>query len=310
MAGAQPRNTWGISIDLMFNHRLAIVIATKDRPLELARLLKSIQEQDFEPIQIVIVDGGSRASENILDGFACLNIEYVRHVPPSLTVQRNVGIRMLKRDVSLAAFLDDDITLEKNSLKNMAMFWKSASDDIGGACFNNMSEPFKEPGFLERVFLVNARIPGKILPSGFQSIPCAVKETMRVDWLIGCAMVFRKKIFEEFMFDEAFSGYARYEDVDFSYSVGKKYKMFVVADAKIRHFVKLENVGYSSALGKMEVVNRVYFVKKNPDLSVPLCYWALFGIFLNNIIKGLLGFDSRYKLRARGNLAGFLEILK
>ncbi|MDD4910361.1 MAG: glycosyltransferase [Candidatus Omnitrophica bacterium] len=294
----------------MFNEKLAVIIPTKDRPEELRRCLESIEDQGFKPAQIIIVDGGSRAVSGVVDSFSGLNIDYVRKTPPSLTAQRNAGIKMVRDGVSLVAFLDDDVALETDSLKNMMKFWEAASLDTAGACFNNMSEPFRRPAFLEKVFLVNADIPGRILPSGFQSIPCAVDRTMRIDWLIGCAMVFRRKVFEEFMFDEKFSGYARYEDVDFSYSVGKKYKMFVVADAKIKHFVKLENVGYSSALGKMEVVNRVYFVKKNPDLSVPLCYWALFGIFLNNIIKGLLGFDSRYKLRARGNLAGFLESLK
>lgn len=119
-------------------------------------------------------------------------------------------------------------------------------------------------------------------------------------------MVFRKNIFGEFSFDERFSGYARYEDVDFSYSVSKRYKMYVVADAKVRHLNRLEDVNFSFPLGRMEVLNRLYFVRKHKDLSVPLCYWALFGILLNNIAKGLLKPDRRYFNRARGNVAGFV----
>lgn len=293
----------------MFKKELAIIVPTKDRPDDLNRFLQSLRRQEVKPTQIIIVDSGSKDLGDILNGFSNLQINYIKKNQPSLTFQRNVGIRMLKENASLVAFFDDDIALEENSLKNMMKFWENASEDVGGACFNNMSQPFKRPKFFEKIFIVNSELPGKMLPSGFQSIPCAVDRTMQIDWLIGCAMVFRKEIFREFLFDERFSGYARYEDVDFSYRVGKKFKIFVVADAKVKHFLKLERIEDSFALGKMEVINRLYFVKKNPNLSLFLCYWSLLGYFFNNSIKGLLGYDKRYKFRAKGNIYGFVEFV-
>ena len=122
-------------------------------------------------------------------------------------------------------------------------------------------------------------------------------------------MVFRKKILEEFEFDEHFSGYARYEDVDFTYTVGKKYRMFVLEDAGVKHLNKPEDVNFSFSLGRMEVLNRLYFVRKNAELSILLCYWALSSILTWNALRGISNLDRRYLNRARGNIAGLCHSL-
>lgn len=293
----------------MFREKLAVIIPTKDRLTELNRLLGSIAAQGVEPVQIIIVDGGLAPAEKIAALFSDhFRIDYIRKTPASLTVQRNLGIRMLCEEATLAAFLDDDIVLERGSLENMLRFWEAAPVDTGGAAFNNMSDCYKRPTLAQRFFLVNSNTPGRILRSGFQSKLCSLDKTTAVEWLVGCAMAFRRKVFDEFTFDERFSGYARYEDVDFSYRVGKKYRLYVVSDAKVEHLNKAEDVSFSFSLGRMEVINRIYFVRKNPTLSLGSCYWALFGIFLNNVLRGIFFLNKRYMLRAVGNLAGILNI--
>ncbi|MBU0604872.1 MAG: glycosyltransferase [Candidatus Omnitrophica bacterium] len=287
--------------------KLGIIIPTKDRPDDLIRALKSISEQDYHPDRVVVVDGGAAPIKDLIDNFRGFKVEYLRIFPPSLTVQRNAGIRHLIKDVTLIAFFDDDIILEEGCLRNMMKFWEGALAEVGGASFNLVSEIYKAPTFFERFFFVNTNKPNKILRSGFQGKVSFVNETLPADWLAGCAMVYRREVFSEFFFDEWFSGYSRYEDVDFSYRVSKKYKMYVVSGAKVLHLNKLEDPDFSFTLGKMEFVNRLYFVRKNPELSLPLCYWALFGILMNNIVRGFMGMDKRYLNRAKGALAGFVS---
>lgn len=286
--------------------RLAIIIATKDRPDELDRLLQSISIQKVKPSQIIVADGGERKLEFVLDKFKHLNINYIKKRPASLTSQRNAGIRALEKYVTIVAFLDDDTVLERDSLEEMMKFWESAPVEVGGASFNLTNEVYKKPTIMEKIFFVNTDTPSKVLRSGFQGKVSYVSKTTDADWLVGCAMVFRRKIFEEFMFDEWYSGYARYEDVDFTYRVGRKYKLCVVAEARILHLNKPEDISFSFNLGRMEVVNRLYFVRKNKELSLALCYWALFGYFLNNAARGTLFLNKRYALRALGNVAGFI----
>jgi len=294
---------------MIFKEKLALIIPTKDRPEELSRLLQNISMQDPKPVQIVVVDGGVASLEDVLKKFLDLNIEYVMVKPPSLTTQRNVGIKKICGEATLVAFLDDDVVLEKTALTNMMRFWEAASKDTGGASFNLINEIYKKPSFIEKMFLVNAETPSRILRSGFQSKVAFRKETMACEWLPGCAMVWRKNVFNEFTFDEWFSGYARYEEVDFSYRVGRKYKLFIVGDARVEHLRRLESMDFSSSLGRMEIVNRLYLAKKHPALSLLLCCWGCFGLFLNNMIKGLFYSDRRYILRSRGNIRGFIEAL-
>ena len=193
----------------MFKEKLAIIIATKDRHNELNRLLKNISEQEFRPRQIIIVDGGRLAVEK--DAYKSYEpqVEYIRVRPASLTVQRNIGVSAISDEITLVCFFDDDIVLEENCLINMMNFWESASEDIAGASFNNTNDIYKKPTFIERLFLVNADKPGRILASGFQSKICSVEKTMPVEWLAGYAMAFKKYIFKEFRFDEWFSGYSQ-----------------------------------------------------------------------------------------------------
>lgn len=287
--------------------KLAIIIPTKDRPDQVTRLLESISNQGVDILQIIVVDGGVTPVEDRLKKFSGLPIDYLRVDPPSLTVQRNRGIRALRDDATLVAFMDDDILLKEKALYNMLRFWETTPRDTAGAGFKITNEMYKRPSIFAKIFFADSEKPNRILRSGFQSKAFIQAATVQVQWLVGCAMVWRKYVFDEFMFDEWFKGYARYEEVDFAYRVGRKYKMFIVPDAEIEHHNQLEDVGFSFSLGKMQIANRVYFVKKHPGLSTLLCYWACLGLLFNNLLKGVLRFDKRYLLRAFGNLTGFFS---
>ncbi|MFH1995924.1 MAG: polysaccharide deacetylase family protein [Candidatus Omnitrophota bacterium] len=286
--------------------KLSVIIATKDRPEQARRLLKNIESQEALPEQVIIADGGTEAVHFLAAEFPRLRVDYVRSIPPSLTRQRNDGIRAVAREATIVAFFDDDIVLEDGCLKSMMRFWESADTNTVGAACNITNQRYRHPGVLEKIFLVDADRSGRILRSGFQSKVCFQDETVRVDWLAGCSMVWRKSVFEECMFDEWFSGYARYEEVDFSYRAGKERSLYIVAGARIMHLKKdLEDLAFSFKLGKMQIVNRMYLVAKNQGLSIALCCWASFGLFLNNAVKGIIRRDQRYLLRAQGNIAGF-----
>jgi GT2 family glycosyltransferase len=253
-----------------------------------------------------VVDGGGSPVDGLLKEFRDFKVDYIRSVPPSLTEQRNRGVERVGRDVTLVAFLDDDTVLKDDAISGMMEFWAGASPDTAGAAFNILTGPYRKPTLLEKIFLVNADRPNMILRSGFQTRVGVYSENTPVKWLVGCAMVWRKSIFREFRFDEKFTGYARYEEVDFSYRVGSKYKLYVASKAMAEHHLNPENVEFSFALGKMEIVNRLYLVRKNRGLSLGLCLWGCLGFFLNNAARGFVLHDRRYALKARGNIAGFL----
>jgi hypothetical protein len=64
----------------------------------------------------------------------------------------------------------------------------------------------------------------------------------------------------------------------------------------------------NAVLGKMAVINRYHFVKKNPELSLIKFTWSTFGQILLNILKSFHERDAGGFREAKGNLSGLYAI--
>ena len=294
-------------------HRLALVVATKDRPAELRRLLLSIRRQTRRPEQVIIVDGGAVPVEDVVGAFDDLNTAYRRSLPPSSTRQRNEGIDLAGPDITLIGFLDDDCVLEDDSIRAMMDFWASLHDDVAGASFNMLNHPtsdfFRLKGlpFLKRLGIYSTH-PGLVLPSGFQTTIGRVPHTICVRWLPSGAAVWRRAIFRETRFDEWFDGYGYLEDLDFSYEVGRRHRLVVVAEAGYIHLPCWDSRAGKFDFGRKEVRNRLHFVRKHPEFSLAKCYLTL-GFRI--MISVALAFQERrmgYLQRALGNISGLMGL--
>ena len=286
-----------------------VVIPTKNRPEGMRRLLCSMQKQQVWPGQIVIVDSGDAPLDAIVSEFDYFRIHYVRHKPSSLPQQRNVGINHLDSEIQIVAFFDDDVQLCPHAIDSVMAFWLSCPKDTAGVACNNVSHHRSPVTFLERVFMVGSDHVGTILPSGFQSKICSLDKDYPVKWLIGGATFWKRSIFSEYAFDEWFRGYAHCEDVDFSYRVSKKYKLFAVKGAAFLHDTASVQSASEYHLGKMQVMNRVYFVKKHREFLLPLCYWSCLGLFLKNVFLGIVRCKKRCLFRGWGVFAGIMQSL-
>lgn len=293
-----------------FRNRVAFVVPTKDRPVDLRRLLASIDAQSVLPDQLIIVDGGDTTVEGVVGEFPRLHIEYVRHYPPSLSHQRNAGMARVRPEMALAGYLDDDLVFEPGALEAMLEFWETAPPEVGGARFNIIDEPHPSLVWLKALFGLDAPRRGAVLRSGFQTSISKTDRDLEVDWLSGGATVWRRGVVQEFRYDEWFLGFGYLEDVEYSYRVHSKYRFRVVAKAEVRHLYKPPRRDRLFHLGRWEAVNRMYFTRKNPQLSVLLCYWGLFGQIVLNFLRFLTLRNSDYLLRARGNFDGLVAVVQ
>lgn len=295
------------------NINFVLVAATKDRPQKLKNLLESIQSQTLLPTEIIIVDGGDKSVDYISKDFKNLNIKYMQLRPPSGTKQRNLGIKSAV-SADLIGIIDDDIVLEKKAIENMLLFWERAPQDLGGAAFNLMNHPnifaesMKIHPISEKLGLYSKK-RGAVLPSGFHTLIGKVEKIKFVDWLPSTAVVYRKKVFEEFLFDEWYKGYSYLEDLDFSYTVGKKYKLAVVPNARYYHFSAHGGRGNGFEFGEREVLNRFHFVRKHKELSSKKCFLALIFRKFISLWVFLKEKDVYFLNRALGNILGFIKIL-
>lgn len=262
--------------------RFGFIIATKDRPSELLRLLFSLAGQSLLPMGVVIVDGGTPPIRPVLERpeFGELRIRYERCLPPSASRQRNLGLARIDPTVPWIGFLDDDVVMAPDALARMDAFLAAAEADLGGAAFNQIeaSRPYaarlKGLPWVERLGLYGAT-PGDVMPSGFQVMTGRVDKTTPVRWLGTGASVWRREVFTAFSFDEWYGGYSYLEDLDFSYRVGKRYRLVLVAEADYEHLHAPHGRGGGFTFGRREARNRLHFVRKNPELSTARCCLTL-----------------------------------
>jgi glycosyltransferase involved in cell wall biosynthesis len=295
------------------DHQIAFVVPTADRPEKLRAMLRSLEEGTVLPTLVVIVDAGENTVEDTVASHPNLNIKYLRSYPPDLCRQRNAGMAALDDDITLAGYLDDDIVLEPSAVEVMLDFWDKASQRVGGARFNVVNEPAPVPGralrIFYRVFCMWTPTPGAVLPSGYPTPPGVVQSDQQVHWISGGCTLWRRDIVDRHWYDEWFQGVGYLEDLEYSFRVGREADLFVVANARVRHFPTGVGKGKHFRLGKWQVINRRHIVQKFPDeLRLSSFYRAITGQFLYSLLIGILRRSPSDLVLAAGNLAGLFRV--
>jgi glycosyltransferase involved in cell wall biosynthesis len=289
--------------------KLAFIIPTKGRQKKLNILLDSLKKQVTKPDLIIILDSGEEPLFDRIkpDGLA---LKYIHTEPNSLTQARNIGIKNIPTDYHLTGFLDDDVILYPDALDKMKNFFHGASSNIAGVSFNvTNSRNARKLWFLKKIFFLGDSRPGNIMSSGYPTALENIKKDVYTRWLPGGATVWRTDVFKEFMFDENFKGYGCMEDIDFSYRVGRKYKLICLAEARLFHEPHPINREQSFCLGYSEIVNWHYFINKFNDFSRKLFYLAALGRLFENFTCGILSANSAHLIKAMGNFAGFQNLI-
>jgi GT2 family glycosyltransferase len=271
--------------------------------------------QSCLPDQVAVVASGSEESRRVVDEFPSLNVQYLHISRPSASRQRNAGLKLVDKEATLVGFLDDDIVLEPDAFEAMLAFWEQAPPDVGGAGFNfrNITAPETERKWklrptvwLYNTFMLRNERKGRVLRSGFPTPIYPVSHNTYVDWLESLGFLLRKEVVDQFQFDEFFEGYSYLEFLDYTYRISRKYRLCVVSNACITHYSSPIKDSY--LLGKKQVINRIHFVRKHEELSLPRCYFTLLLQMFFSVAVGILLLDLGYFKRAWGNCAGLYKL--
>ena len=272
-------------------------------------MLESLNAQTRWPDRVVVVDGGRDSVKDVVMGYPGLNPICLKTSKPSAAGQRNIGLAAVEDDIAYVGFLDDDVVLDPGAIENMIAFWNKASDRIGGVALNMTNHPplggpFLKTSRLAEILGLYSSRKGVVMRSGFQTMIGPVQVVTHADWLPTTGVVWRKRVFESFRFDEWFDGYSYLEDLDFSYRVGKEFSLVVIPGSSYGHFPAAYGRGSGFAFGLREVRNRLYFVGKNPELSHMRCVMALSIRSLMNLGLAIRRKEAYYFQRFLGNLTG------
>ena len=280
-----------------------ILIATKDRPKELTLLLESITKSTVLPSKLVIVFSGTDINEIVVKYTSILNIELIRSEVASQIFQKSKGIESLKFNEGWVLFLDDDVLI---GTKTVEILVKKYIDNdeyskyagfglaISGINYRNLNLLSR---FFLSVFKLYSSIPGTITKSGHPQSYLNQKSNCDVLWLNGISL-WRSDVLQTYVNSDLIVDHSSYEDVIFSYSVSKRFKLHFLSDVIVTNQVQTA----PQITGLREFIHgsylRYYFVSENKEFSK---YWLLVSQVLRNIdyvflTKGNFGFFVRAKV--------------
>jgi len=300
--------------------KLSVIIPTKDREEEVIKCVDSLLVQTHLPDEILTVDGSQ--VQKLAD---ILKAQFpkesrIKHVPslPGLTRQRNVGIKASAGDIIL--FLDDDTILEPEYIKEMmSVFASYPPDKIGGVSgelinvHNTNTERFFSPvaQFIKRMFFLTIFRDGKFQPSGFATTirSGTTDKVTEVEFLYGFNMAFRKKIFDEFQFDENMYERIGMEDEDIAYRVSRKYQNVYNPRARLVHtYTRTTRSRFTR--GKATFINHHYLFRKNLPQTLKnkmAYYWSAIGLFVRESMIMVTEGDTT---GMRGLLSGLFHLMR
>jgi len=274
----------------MFTEKTSLIVPTKDRTEKVINLLNQITEKNIFFGEIIIVDSSNEKNKKeLIDFISGKKIKLISS-KPSISLQRNLGLKNSNLLNEFIMFCDDDIVFKNQAFQEMD---KGINKYIDVAAFSfNLDSPIKD-NFLEKIkrsYIVNkigiySDQPGKVLRNGWQTKFINVDKDLEVQWLSTQAVIYRRKKIDSLEFDENLGQYSYLEDFDFSFMLSKKSKLMVISLAKYNHPNFIERKDFN--FGKLEIINRYYLVKKHN--------FNKFNFFLSAIIKIIINFFEIFR---------------
>tara|TARA_B110000971_G_scaffold206045_1_gene228995 strand:- start:24 stop:929 length:906 start_codon:yes stop_codon:yes gene_type:complete len=293
---------------------LSIVIPTKDRERLLFESLKFLNKNFFFFNEVIIVDSSiKKLNKKILyKSYKKLNIQYYTS-KPSTSVQRNLGLRNVRKKNKFVMFLDDDIKFNHDAFKKMYTFIIKKGASVAGIGFNsitksrykkNLLERIKNSDFFTRLGIYDSR-PGMVTSSGWQTKILNIKKNTLVEWLPTQACIYRRDKIKFLRFSSQLGAYAYLEDLLFSHEISKRGDLIIHFEAKYKDILTVQRNHF--LFGIKEVRNRIVFVKKN-KLSIGKFLLGYVFFLFKNFLEIFL--NIKKIMRFFGNIIGIIYLIK
>jgi len=254
---------------------LGFVIPTRNRPEKLRRTLEALASQTIPGLRVVVIASGEDVATTTVGFERSLRLTYRHTENAGQIAQRNAGIlQLLAEGVQYVGFLDDDIIFEPRCVEALLEFISGKQEEgetaIGvGLNITNVRH-FTEVPFLGIRRLLRRVGPesGRMTSIGMNTGIANTKTDIQSQWLGGGYTVWSAEILERFPQREIRTKHAAGEDLIYSYPIGKEYRLFVCAAARIAHEdtddSELRPVRY---LTKRATIAHLYFIAQYHEFS-------------------------------------------
>jgi GT2 family glycosyltransferase len=273
----------------------SFIIATRNRPQELLTTVRSLCAQTVLPAELCIVDSSEGASvrgeiEDLCVG-AGLDLDYVHPAARGLPRQRNLALDRTSGDPVF--LIDDDVYLAPTCHEAVLAEYDRWGDRVGGirAAPMTPARPPRLSVLWRRLFGIGGWWPeasGKVRGGFWLEGTSESAGVRKQEAFVGYFMSYRRRVFDVERFDEALSGYASQEDIDFSYRVSRNWVLVQTPTARCDHFKTGTDRLDSMKLERMKLANHFYLFHKNMPQDarhLAALWWGLCGLFVHNCVK-------------------------
>lgn len=278
--------------------RVAVVVASRGRPKDLAVLLDRLSRQTFRPSAVVL---SVNAPADLPDNAASLARIVIGG--DGLTAQRNLGMAEVIDDCDVIAFFDDDYIPADAAIEGMARLFAAHPDVVGA----------------NGLLLADGAVTGEValdqaeaMLAGYAGSPAGVwvhTHTVNAGFY-GCNMAFRTAAIRGLRFDERLPLYGWQEDFDFAGQVAARGRLVHTNQFVGVHRGARNGRVSGLRLGYSQIANPIYLMRKgtmSPGRAVPL---MLKNVVANHL-RAVLG-DSNIDRagRAQGNRWALNHLLR
>jgi glycosyltransferase involved in cell wall biosynthesis len=227
----------------------SLVIATLDRPDDLAVTLSWIAKQTHPPCEVIVVDSSQNENtRRICEKWAStLPLRWIFSEAKSAAQQRNLGADLTRSESEVLGFLDDDITMYPETCAEVcSVFAHDAAHEIGGVAVRIDEIQRSTPSRLTRLYYWlqagyrHATYGGRLFGPAINCLPCYSEQTegagdlIRAEWLNSGCVFYRREPFLREKFP-AFKGYSFMEDVHCSARIAKTHRLYFHTTARCSH---------------------------------------------------------------------------
>lgn len=267
--------------------KIAIVIPTRNRPKHLTRLLDSIAKGTTLPEQVVVVSSGDDVASLLWKYRNILKVTHLHIKEKGQIRQKMAAVSLLKNDIDWVFFSDDDLLFQSSTLSDMKLSIqyteKHSPVGIGVHITHEHSyNRVERQRCVSRFFHLTTKGYGCVDMSGLNSSYLDSKELCRTEWLNG-ASLWQASFAKSYKFEFLDARYSIYEDLIFSYPIGKLHCLLFDPSIKLSFQYEITADVSSRMIFASKCYWRLYFVKKNPEMSLLRFFWTQIGITLQQL---------------------------
>jgi glycosyltransferase involved in cell wall biosynthesis len=282
---------------------LTVLIATKDRLNQITKLLSSLENSTKLPGTVIVVYSGINIESEIEKFNTLFQLIIIKSDTASHVYQKKLGLKILPSDCKWVLFLDDDVVIEPDSIEHLyeRYIFNPSFSNYGGFGLAIKNRIYRDTNSLVKYILYTLKLhsfsPGDMTTGGHPQSYLSQSNVCEVKWLNGLS-IWSRKVTDQYFDIPLISDYAAYEDVMFSYTVGRKNKLLFASDIFVLDQISENDRPLSSKQFVAGCYARYFFVDSNPDMSK---LWMITGQIIRNI-------DFIIRSRHEGNYLGRMQL--